>query len=124
MKQSRALLFSLLAPALCAVVVTAQTHITPADAANHIGQVETVCGKVASLHWATTSRGQPTFINLDEPYPRQIFTVLIWGSDRAQFGNVEQKFDGKAICVTGTVSSYRGVPEIIARSANQITVQH
>ena len=42
----------------------------------------TVCGIVASAHYAASSKGQPTFVNLDKPYPNQIFTVLIWGSDR------------------------------------------
>lgn len=123
MRRLRALLFMVLLLAGCAVTAGAQQHITAAEARDHVGQVATVCGKVASLHWATRSKGQRTFINLDAPYPQQIFTVLIWSSDRPQFGDVEQSFTGKTICVTGTVSAYRGVPEIIARSANQITVQ-
>jgi hypothetical protein len=98
-----------------------QQRLSAAEASNHIGQNATVCGKVASLHWAASSRGQPTFINLDEPYPRQIFTALIWGSDRPKFGNVEQKYSGKSICVSGTISSYRGAPQIILSNPEQIT---
>lgn len=30
-------------------------------------------------------KGQPAFINLDKPYPNQIFAFLIWGSDRSKF---------------------------------------
>lgn len=123
MKMRRAFLVSVLILAGCVVAAVAQQHISAAEARDHIGQVATVCGKVASLHWATRSRGEPTFINLDEPYPQQIFTVLIWGSDRSKFGDVEGRFTGKTICATGAVSVYREVPEIIARSANQITVQ-
>jgi len=123
MKGCRSLLFAVLLSTACAVAAAAQQQITPAEAANHIGQVATVCGKIASLHWATSSKGQPTFINLDKPYPQQIFTVLIWGSDRPQFGDVEQKFAGKTICVTGSVSAFRGVPEIVAQSATEIRVQ-
>jgi len=33
----------------------------------------TVCGEVASTHYAVRSRGNPTFINLDKAYPNQIF---------------------------------------------------
>jgi hypothetical protein len=47
----------------------AQQTITPEDAAKFIGQQKTVCGTVASAHYATRSKGQPTFINLDKPYP-------------------------------------------------------
>ncbi|MGB9242278.1 MAG: hypothetical protein WCC03_02920 [Candidatus Acidiferrales bacterium] len=31
-----------------------------AEAKNHIGEVQTVCGKVASTHYASGSKGQPT----------------------------------------------------------------
>jgi hypothetical protein len=51
----------------------------PEDAGKFIGRQKTVCGAVASAHFATRSKGQPTFVNLDKPYPNQIFTVLIWG---------------------------------------------
>ena len=43
--------------------------VSAADARNHIGEKATVCGKVASERTATRSRGEPTFINLDAPYP-------------------------------------------------------
>jgi hypothetical protein len=32
-----------------------------------IGRQKTVCGTVASAHFAAKSKGQPTFINLDKP---------------------------------------------------------
>ena len=77
-------------------------------------------GVVASAHFATRTRGNPTFLNLDKPYPSQIFTVLIWGIDRAKFGAPEALYQAKHICATGTIESYRGVPEIIAREPGQI----
>jgi hypothetical protein len=68
-------------------------------------------------------RGNPTFINLDKPYPNQIFTVLIWGSDRPKFGDPEETYRSKRICVTGKISDYKGVPEIVAYEPSQIKVQ-
>jgi hypothetical protein len=66
--------------------VPAQTKkITAAEAKDHIGDRATVCGKVASTHYAKSSKGEPTFLNLDEPYPKEVFTILIWGSDRGKF---------------------------------------
>lgn len=79
---SRVLVFVLLAIPFA----RAQKTLTAAEAKDHVGEVATVCGEVASTHYAATSRGNPTFINLDRPYPNEIFTVLIWGSDRAKFG--------------------------------------
>jgi hypothetical protein len=78
-----------LVTALQAQAPKAQT-ITAAEAENHIGDTATVCGQVASTKYAASSRGQPTFINLDKPYPSPIFTVLIWGLDRAKFGSLRR----------------------------------
>ena len=105
---------------LWAALGLAQTSISAAEAKNHVGERATVCGEVASVHYAARSRGNPTFINLDKPYPNQIFTVLIWGSDRPKFGDPEEAYRSKHICVTGKISDYKGVPEIVAREPEQI----
>lgn len=97
--------------------------ITAAEAKNHVGETATVCGKVVSAHYAAQTRSQPTLLNLDEPYPRQIFTIVIWGSDRAKFGRPEVTYQDKSICVTGKVKDYRGVPEVVASEPSQIKVQ-
>ena len=97
--------------------------LSPAEAKNHIGERATVCGKVASTHYAARTKGSPTFLNLDEPYPNQIFTILIWGSDRSRFDVPESTYDGKRVCVTGLIKEYRGVPEIIAEQPSQIMIQ-
>ena len=103
--------------------LTAQSTLTAEQAKSHVGENGTVCGVVASAHFAASTRGQPTFLNLDKGYPNQVFTLLIWGSDRAKFGTPERDYEGKRICATGTIQEYRGLPEIIARSPNQIAVQ-
>ncbi len=108
---------------LSAALGYAQTSISAAEAKNHVGERGTVCGEVVSTHYAERSRGNPTFINLDKPYPDQIFTVLIWGSDRPKFGDPETTYRNKHICVTGKVSNYKGVPEIIASEPSQIKIQ-
>jgi DNA/RNA endonuclease YhcR with UshA esterase domain len=113
----------LLATIISASQAQAQTSISAVQAKNHVGENATVCGEIASTHFAERSRGTPTFINLDSAYPQPIFTVLIWGSDRTKFGNPEQRYSGKYICVTGTITLYRGVPEIIAHEPSQIRVQ-
>ncbi|MGA8735801.1 MAG: hypothetical protein WB558_17925 [Terriglobales bacterium] len=103
--------------------VQAQKPLSTAEARNHIGEHAMVCGEVMSTHYATRSRGNPTFINLDKPYPNQVFTVLIWGSDRPKFGDPEDTYRSKSICVTGKISDYKGVPEIVAYAPSQITIQ-
>ncbi len=101
-----------------------QETVTPEDAAKYIGQQKTVCGTVASAHFAAKTKGQPTFINLDKPYPNQVFTVLVWGSDRNKFEKPpETLYSGKGICVTGMIQSYQGRPEIIVKEPSQIKVK-
>lgn len=95
--------------------------ISPEDAAKYIGQQKTVCGTVSNAQYATNSEGQPTFINLDKPYPDLIFTVVIWGSDRNKFEKPpETLYFGKEICVTGMIQSSQGRPEIIVKEPSQI----
>jgi hypothetical protein len=83
----------------------------------------TLCGKVASTHYAKSSKGEPTFLNLGEPYPKEIFTILIWGSDRGKFGTPESEYRGLRVCITGKITTYRGVPEIVAVEREQIEIQ-
>jgi hypothetical protein len=100
-----------------------QASISAAEAKNHVGKSATVCGDVASTHFAARTRGNPTFINLDQAYPNQVFTILIWGTDRPKFGDPEEKYRGKHICATGRISDYRGVPEVVAHDPSQIAVR-
>ena len=97
--------------------------LTAGEAKDHIGERATVCGKVVSVHFAGRSKGQPTFMNLDEPYPRQIFTIVIWGSDRAKFGDFESKYRDARVCVTGKITEFRGSPETVANDPGQIELQ-
>jgi len=102
-------------------IAYAQETISPEDAAKYIGQQKTVCGTVASAHFAAKTKGQPTFINLDRPFPNQVFTVLIWGSDRSKFEKPpETLYSGKEICVTGMIQSFQGKAEIIVKEPSQI----
>jgi micrococcal nuclease len=102
-------------------IAYAQEAISSEDAAKYIGRQKTVCGMAASAHFAAKTKGQPTFINLDKPYPNQVFTVLIWESDRGKFEKPpETLYSGKEICVTGMIQSYQGRPEIIVKEPVQV----
>ena len=117
----RVLLISILL--ISAVLAQAGARLTAVEARDHVGETATVCGAVASAHYAARTRGTPTFLNLDKPYPNQMFTVLIWGTDRPKFGAPEERYGNKAICASGKIEIYRGVPEIIARDPEQIKIQ-
>jgi hypothetical protein len=116
----KAFRLSVLVIALAAPLAAAEPPLSAADAPKHVGQNATVCGVVASAHYAPRTRSQPTFLNLDKPYPNQIFTAVIFGSDRGKFGEPETTLQGKRICVTGTIRLYRGAPEIILNDPKQL----
>ena len=99
----------------------ADKSLTATEAKNHVGDRATVCGVAASIHYAAQSRGRPTFINLDKPYPNQVFTIVIWGEDLSKFDRLAS-WEGKRVCAEGTITLYRGSPEIVARSSNQIAI--
>lgn len=97
--------------------------ISAAEAASHVGESARVCGSVASAKFATEIRRQPTFLNLDRPYPNHIFTALIWGGDRSSFPYAPEGLQGKRICVKGVIELYKGKAEIIVTGPSQIEVQ-
>lgn len=106
-------------------ILSAQERISPSEAGKYVGKSATVCGRVASAAYAVQSMGRPTYLNLDRPYPDQPFTVVIWGEDRSSFSPPPEKaYDGKKICVRGTILVFRKEPpRIVVTSPSQITVE-
>lgn len=100
-----------------------QKKLAASEAKEHYGESATVCGEVVSGRYAQSSKGQPTFLNLDQAYPNQVFTVVIWGDERQKFGAPENDFKGKRICVSGKITAYDGKPEIVAVDPKQIAVE-
>jgi len=106
-----------------AAVASASSAISPLDAAKHVGETATVCGTVASSKYAAQSRKSPTFLNLDKAYPKQIFTVVIWGDARPKFSPPPESLQGASICVTGLITLYRGRPEMVVHDPSEITAR-
>jgi micrococcal nuclease len=106
---------------LCSTLrVLADQSIPATEAAKHVGEKATVCGVVASANYASSRKGQPTFLNLDKPYPNAIFTALIWGENRSKFNEPEVRLRDKRICTTGKITLYGGVPEMVLRERSQL----
>ena len=75
---------------VCLACASSADVITPEQAKDNVGKTASVCGVVASAKYSTTTKGEPTFLNLDKPFPNHIFTALIWRDDRAKFGEPEK----------------------------------
>lgn len=104
---------------LCGEIKT----INAVEGTKHVGEFKTVCGKVVSTFYHKRGNGQPTYLNLDKAYPNQIFTLLIWGSDRRYFdGDPEAIYKDKDICVDGKISSYKGQLQIKVKTPTSIKV--
>ncbi|MCM8768817.1 MAG: DNA-binding protein [Candidatus Omnitrophica bacterium] len=106
------------------VLCVRAADVIPARKAKEFtGSTQTVRGWVASSKYAANSKGRPTFLNLDKPYPEQVLTVVIWGSDRNKFPFPPETFYlEKNIRVTGLIKLRHGVPEIIVSSPSQIEI--
>jgi DNA/RNA endonuclease YhcR with UshA esterase domain len=111
----------MLIPLLACTLLVQPAHLTAVEAKAHIGEQATVCGLVKSARWASTSNRKPTFLNLDEAYPKQLFTVVIFEENRGKFTLApEDQFKNKQICVSGKIEEFRGAPEIVVTTPAQI----
>lgn len=104
------LILGLAAPAAIAQTQSIpQPILSSGEAAQHIGENRTVCGQIVNTHIATSSHGTPTFVDIDQPWPNQVFDLVIWGDNKADIGNFPKA--GK-ICASGRIQLYKGHPEI------------
>ncbi len=100
-----------------------QDTIKAKDALKFAGQQKTVCGMIAGAHYETRSQGHLTLLDIDKPYPSQVFTVLIWDSDRVKFEKPLETCSGKEICVTGVIKCDQGRPEMVVKDPAQIKIK-
>jgi hypothetical protein len=97
--------------------------LTPNEASSHVGETTTVCGVVASTTYAVRAPMAPTFLDIGQPYPNQVFSAIIFDSDRPKFGAPESMLQDKSVCVTGEIFLYQGAPKMILRDPSQLSVQ-
>jgi DNA/RNA endonuclease YhcR with UshA esterase domain len=87
------------------------------EASKYYEETMIVTGKVAQV----TVRPNITFINLDRSDPSSPFNAVIFPEYTSTFGNV-QELKGHDVEISGSVTEYRGKPEIILESTNQVKV--
>ena len=90
--------------------------VADTDATAHIGQTATVQGLVAEVY--TSSKGN-VFLDFENPYPNEVFSGVIFSSSVPEFGDLTG-YQGKRVEVTGQIRLYKGKPEIILDSPNQL----
>lgn len=112
---------------LCQPIIAAQAaelNATDVDAIKkHEGEFATVVGDIHSTYKAPS--GKVRFLNFGPDY-RTAFTVVIFTSDLSKFmsdvGEPTTYYKGKRVKVEGRIKMYKGKPEIIANSPDQIVI--
>ncbi len=94
--------------------------ITPEEAAKHIGDTVTVCGKIFGGRYFDQSAKKITLLNMGAAYPKSPLTIVIDEDNRKNFSSAPEDFyNGKNICITGVVKEFKGKPQIfIAKEAD------
>jgi hypothetical protein len=91
---------------------------------DHIGDSIKYCGKVATARLMDRMMNAPAFLNIDQPYPNQSFTVVVWMADRKNFAEKPEKFYlNKNVCIYGKLEKYKEQIQIVAHSEEQLVVQ-
>jgi hypothetical protein len=113
--------FALTIATCLAAGIASANELTPAQAAEHVGEAATVCGVVTDASYRPDVRGEPTFLNFGGAYPNHSFTALVWGEHRAKFSPPPESHEGALICVSGRISSQRGKPQILVDTPRQFS---
>ncbi|WP_061038153.1 hypothetical protein [Vibrio coralliirubri] len=77
----------------------------------HVGETVMACGEVVQV-----SKGKKAhYLNLDNKYPNQTLTVLIWDNNlqgfKARFGELSQLEDQR-VCARGKITEYKNSLQI------------
>ena len=81
----------------------------------------TICGKVVSTH---LSKNGHVFLNLDQSFPEQIFSITIWKSNTSNFSYLPHlELKNKKICVKGKVNENKGIPTMTIDNEKSIYIQ-
>lgn len=105
----------LIAAALLALYVgpvTAQ-NISPAMAKKHVGEKQTVCGKVSDSHPGRRDGEVVRYIDFDGQYPNETFAAWYRQEEEPKVGNVPKV---GVLCVTGIIENMDAVASILLHS--------
>jgi hypothetical protein len=104
---------------ICASAQAQQT-ISLADAHKHIGDSVKVEGVIAGTRTLDDAR---VLVNLGEAYPNQLLTLVVYPSYKtASIEMPSEKYKGDIAIVTGKLELYKGKPQIVVRTTDQLRI--
>jgi len=107
-----------------AFVSYSQVEVNKENIKEHVGDSIKYCGKIVTAKLMDRMLTAPAFLNVDGAHPNQVFTVVVWKSDRLNFQEKPEKFYlDKNVCIYGKLELYKDALQVVARSEAQIVVQ-
>jgi len=99
------------------LALTADSGIPAARAADHIGETATIVGRIVAIHASPAATVLAFAANFAG------FTATILAADRDKFPEpFEERYQDKAVRLTGAVTAYRGKPEMRLQDPKQIVL--
>jgi DNA/RNA endonuclease YhcR with UshA esterase domain len=91
--------------------------VSPLQAKSHLGSVVTVKGFVAEVR----KTEKVAYLNFVEKFPENSFSGVIFANRFKDFGDITV-YEGRNVELTGRVTVYKGRPQIIMDSKEQIKI--
>ncbi|OWY22767.1 hypothetical protein C7N43_02430 [Sphingobacteriales bacterium UPWRP_1] len=123
-KVIRLLLFTLILAIWAGQERSAAQCQIPADSVLvKVGEYCTVSGKVVSVFQSNKSDTKPVYLNIEKPYPNQVFEVVIFAKDVQNFSkHPRELYEGKKVKVSGVIELYNNRPQIIVKDPKYIEI--
>lgn len=86
-------------------------YISSLEAKDHVGSQQKVCGEIVQIK----QFGKGVYLNFDNRFPRNDFSVVVWKSKLAEFKQNNTNLSslrGEQVCVTGKITNYKGKQQI------------
>lgn len=87
-----------------------------------VGDSITVTGTVFTARYLEDTKTKPTLLNVGAPYPDQPLTLVIENEERKNFTRPEEVYMNKTIRVAGKVVSFKGKPQIVLHTPEQVQI--
>ncbi|MEY4927854.1 MAG: hypothetical protein RI894_2290 [Bacteroidota bacterium] len=103
--------------------------IAPKQAKDYMGKKVAVEGLIVNTFYADFADGQPTFLNLDQPFPKNPMSIVIFETDVKKMSFNSLAYQNKRVVITGIVESYTDEykitrPQIKITDISQIAIKN
>lgn len=92
-------------------------RIKSTEAKSYVGEYAVVQGYVASVY----EREKVAYLNFEKSYPDNPFTATVFAKHFSDFGDLTE-YENRTVEIIGRITEYRGKPQIILNSEEQIRI--